>query len=317
MRVASRWTTAYIALITALAVSGCGGDSSGNSTSASGGFSSGGPVTTEAGAPAFLGETTTDGLNWFNFRRQQAGLSELTRQPILDSAARKHSEYQRLNGVISHDQQPNMPGFTGETLGDRLSAEPYPFQQNSYAYGEVISASTNPSGFVAADALVTAIYHRFVILEPAFTHAGGGSSTQTDSYTWFTTNFAADGLESGLGRGNFITWPTTSQANIPVYFLTDSEIPDPLPDQNASGYPVSIHADITSRISVEQFTLRRPGGEPMATRLLTAATDSNTSESVAAIVPLSVLSPNTLYEAHFIGAVDGVPADYRWTFTTR
>lgn len=317
MRVPSRWASAYIALITALALSACGGDSSGSSTPSAGGFSSGIPVTTEAGAPAYLGETSTDGLNWFNFRRQQAGLTALVRQPLLDSAARKHSEYQRMNDVISHDQEPGRPGFTGASLGDRLRAEPYPFQQSSYAFGEVISASTNPSGFVAADALVTAIYHRFVILEPVFTHFGAGSSTQSGGYTWFTTNFATDGLSSGLGRGNFITWPAASQTNIPVFFLTDSEIPDPLPDQNASGYPISIHADITSRVSVEQFTLRRPGGAPLATRLLSATTDSYTGDSVAAIVPLGVLSPNTVYEARFVGAVDGVPTDYRWTFTTR
>lgn len=309
------WLSAFAALLTALTLSACGGSS--DSSSGGGRIDNGASIVLESGAPAYLGDTSTDGLNWFNFRREQAGLPPLVRNPILDSAARKHSEYQRLNGVISHDQQPGSPGFTGATLGDRLRAEPYPFTQSSYAYGEVISASTNPSGFVAADALVTAIYHRFVILEPVFTHFGAGSATQTGGYTWFTTNFATDGLSSGLGRGRFITWPAPSQTNIPVIFLTDSEIPDPLPGQNAAGYPVSLHADITSQVSVQQFTLRRPGGAALATRLLSSANDANTADSVAAIVPLGVLSPNTVYEAHFIGTIDGVPVDHRWSFTTR
>lgn len=294
----------------------CGGDSSG-SASTGGRTDSNASIVLEAGAPAYLGDTSTDGLNWFNFRREQAGLAPLARNAILDSAARKHSEYQRLNRLISHDQQPGQPGFSGATLGDRLRAEPYPFTQNSYAFGEVISASTNSSGFVAADALVTAIYHRFVVLEPVFTQFGAGSSTEPGNYTWFTTNFAADGLSEGLGRGRFITWPAASQTNVPVIFLTDSEIPDPLPAQNAAGYPVSIHADITSQISVQQFTLRRPGGAALATRLLSSASDADTADSVAAIVPLEVLLPNTVYEAQFIGTIDGVPVDQRWSFTTR
>lgn len=316
MQVGSRrLASAFITALAVIAFTGCGGNSDTSSPSAGLDIEHGSLVA-EAGAPAQVGDTSTDGLNWFNFRREQAGLSILTRHSLLDSAARKHSEYQRLNGVISHEQQPGSPGFTGASLGDRLKAESYPFQQSSYAYGEVISASTNPSGVIAADALVTAIYHRFVILEPIFTHAGAGRATEPGSYTWFTTNFAADGLSSGLGEGRFITWPVASQTNIPRLFMTDSEIPDPLPEQNAAGYPVSIHADITSTVSVDQFTLRQSGGTVLPARLLSSESDSNTAESVAAIVPLSVLSANTVYEAHFIGRIDGVPVDYQWRFTT-
>lgn len=313
MRVKARWV--LVAAAAAFALTGCGGDRS-NSTPSTGASLDHGSLIAEAGAPAPVGNTSTDGLNWFNFRRTQAGLSALTRHAILDRAAGKHSEYQRLNGVISHEQQPGLPGFTGVTLGDRLEAESYPFQQSSYAYGEVISASTNPSGVIAADALVTAIYHRFVILEPVFTHAGAGSASEPGSYTWFTTNFAADGLGAGVGRGRFVTWPAASQTHIPRFFLTDSEIPDPLPAQNMAGYPVSIHADITSTVTVQQFTLRPVGGSALPVRILSSASDSNTTPSGAAVLPLQVLSPSTEYEAHFIGQIDGLAVDHRWRFTT-
>lgn len=274
-------------------------------------------LVSEPGAPTQVGNTATDGFNWFNYRRQQAGLSMMNRNALLDTAARGHSIYQRDNNDISHAQEVGKPSFTGATLGDRLEAAGYRFQQASFAFGEVISAATNPSGFIAADALMTAIYHRFVILEPVFTQAGTGSSTAPGGFTWLTANFTADGLSAGLGPGRFITWPADSQTRVPALFLTDSEIPDPLPGQNAAGYPISIHADITSRINVQQFTLRQPGGQILPANLLTSDNDSNTQSSVAALIPLDVLLPSTRYEARFIGSVDGVPVDHAWQFTTR
>lgn len=316
MQARSRWTMASMAWLAAILLTACGGGSDDAVAPGAVVDPNAGNVFNEAGAPEQVGDTTVDGLNWLNFRRQQAGLSLLARDPLLDNAARGHSEYQRLNGVVSHDQEPGNPGFTGAALADRLEAAGYQFQQRSYAYGEVISAATNPSGFIAADALVTAIYHRFVILEPVFTEVGGGSSAEAGGYTWFTANFATDGLNAGLGPNRFVTWPTDSQTNIPRIFLTDSEIPDPVPDQNAAGYPISIHADITSRISVQQFTLREPGGAALPVRLLTESTDADTPPAAAAIVPLETLLPNTVYEARFIGTVDELPVDYTWRFTT-
>jgi hypothetical protein len=316
MQARSRWTTAWMAWLAAILLTGCGG---GGGDNASGPRieQSQGDIVNEEGAPVLAGDTTIDGLNWFNFRRQQAGLSLVTRDPLLDNAARGHSEYQRINEVVSHEQEPGKPGFTGATPGDRIDAAGYQFQQRSYAFGEVISAATNPSGAFAADALVTAIYHRFVILEPVFNEVGGGSSSEAGGYTWFTAKFAADGLTAGLGRNRFVTWPAASQTNIPTVFLTDSEIPDPLPDQNAAGYPISIHADITSRVTVQQFTLHQRGGAALPVRLLTSTSDGNTPPSVAAIVPLDTLLPNTVYEARFIGLVDELPVNHTWTFTTR
>lgn len=309
------WALAF-AIVTAFTLTACGGGGDdGDSTQARVEVSE--QFVAEADAPAQVGDTAADGFNWFNFRRQQAGLTELTRNATVDSAAFNHSYYQRENDIISHEEIPGKTGFTGISPGDRLEAAGYVFPPFNYAYGEVISMATNPSGFVAADALVTAIYHRFVILEPVFTQAGAGSSTRSGGSTWFTTKFTADDLLGGLGTGRFVTWPAASQTNIPTLFLTDSEVPDPLPAQNAAGYPISLHADITSEVAVEQFTLQGPGGSALPVRLLTNADDAHTPSSVAAIVPLSVLSPNTVYEAHFIGSVDGVPVNRRWTFTTR
>ncbi|MGV3743541.1 MAG: CAP domain-containing protein, partial [Burkholderiaceae bacterium] len=167
----------------------------------------------EPNAPQLTGNTATDGFNWFNYRRGQLrvpedpdrGLSVLTRNSIVDAAAQGHSNYQRDNDVISHEQTPGNPGFTGATVEDRLRAAGYDFGSR-YAYGEVISATGSTAGFSAAESLIAAIYHRFVIFEPRFQEGGAGSATVANGYTYFTTNFTANnGLGPGLGAGRFVT----------------------------------------------------------------------------------------------------------------
>lgn len=307
-----------VALFTSILLVACGGGGSGDSASAAPASSS--PqvaLSLESNAPQAVGDTSTDGFNWFNFRRKQMGLAEVTRSAIVDVAAQGHSDYQRLNDTITHTQVSGNPGFTGITVLDRLSAAGYVFNQSRYGYGEVIAAVGGTSGFYAAEGLIDAIYHRFVIFEPMFREAGAGTGTVPDGYTYFTTNFAANGLGPGVGHGNLAMYPFEDQKNVQTIFYSDREMPDPIPEQNEVGYPISVHADATATVSVQAFTVRPRGGSPLSVRLLTLGTDPDTPESVAAIVPYTVLSGGTTYDAQFIGTVDGVSVNRSWSFTTR
>jgi len=288
-------------------------------------------------------DTAADGLDFFNAQRMAIGLPELARDPRLDEAAQGHSDYQALNAVVSHYQVEGKPGFTGVCLGykaaddrcvpgepTRLEAAGYVFTHpGSYAYGEVISKTAGTSGADAADALIAAIYHRFVIFEPMFRDAGVGAAS-AGAMTYFTTNFATDGLVPVLGKGNFIVYPRDRQVNVRRSFRSNQERPDPWPcpqdatgkctgpDPDEVGYPISIHADATSVIEVDSFTLRPVGGSSVEVRNLWRAVDPATStRSAAAIVPRLVLAPNTQYEARFSGRVDGIAVtNHSWTFTT-
>ena len=101
-------------------------------------------------------------------------------------------------------------------------------------------------------------------------------------------------------------------------FYSNQEQPDPVPDRNEVGYPVSVHADITSTLTVQSFTISPRGGAALATTLLTYENDRNISEpSVASIIPLAVLQPQTVYDVRFAGAVDSVPVTRAWSFRTR
>lgn len=324
--------SAWLASLLAVAlITGCGGGggngdgSSGTRASAQSGNGAAGTtstpasILTETGAPQPTGNMASDGLNWFNFRRQQMGLAAMTRNAQIDTAALNHSNYQAQNGTITHDEVAGRRGFTGASVFDRLRAAQYLFPPSNYAFGEVISATPDTNGINAAEDLIAAIYHRFVVFEPKFTETGAASTTAGNGYTYFTTNFATRALnQGGLGSGRLVTYPTRDQQNLPVVFYSNQETPDPVPDRNEVGYPVSVHADITSTVAVQSFTINPRGGAALETRLLRKETDIEISEpSVAAIIPLAVLQPQTVYDVRFVGSVDNVPVTLNWSFTTR
>lgn len=324
MTVYRRWDSRFAAWALALILVACGGGGGGGGSTdaqspAQSNTSNDSDVrlSQETGAPQVTGNTATDGLAWFNFRRRQVGLPEVARNSVLDRAAQNHSTYQQLNDTITHSEDPTKAGFTGATVGDRLAAAGYVFDQPRSAYGEVIAATVNPSGFDAAEALIGAIYHRFVIFEPVFKEVGGGSARVQDGYTYFTTNFAANGLGPGIGGGNLVVYPYAGQTGIPVNFFSDREAPDPVADRNEVGYPISVHANITESLTVGSFTVRPRGGDLLAVKLLSGASDADTPNSVASIVPLAVLAGGTVYDVQFNGSVGGASVSRSWSFTTR
>jgi len=268
-------------------------------------------------APQPSGDAAQDGINWINYRRQQIGESVLSRNTRLDTAAAAHANYLRSNRVVSHEETPGSDGFSGATLADRLNAAGFGFRQTGHAYGEVIAATHSDSGFAAADELITAIYHRFVILEPMSKEAGAADSRALGGSAYFTADIVADGLNQGLGNGNFITYPVANQELVPTFFDNDGETPDPVPSRHQVGFPISIHADLVSAVTVQHFSIRPRGGAPLPVQLLTNVTDPNTPQSAAAIIPLDVLAAATTYDVQFDGAVDGFAVNRNWTFTTQ
>lgn len=309
-----------LACTAAWALVACGGGGGGGSHA---GTSNGSPPAgfsgQDASAPTPTNNIATDGLNWINYRRSQIGMPALARNGVIDAAAQGHSDYQRINNVVTHDQTPGKPGFTGVRLEDRLKKAGYVFSGTN-AIGEVISATSNGSGFYMAEELITAIYHRFVIFEPVFKEIGAGAATTSANYSYFTADFVANaGYGTGIPAGTIVTWPFNGQTQVTPEFNSDYEEPDPVPDRGVVGYPVSVHTNFDRTLTVQSFTMRAHGSNTdLQTRLLTKAADANTTTaSVAAIVPLSKLASGTTYDVTFTGAVDGTPVSRSWSFTTK
>jgi uncharacterized protein YkwD len=312
-----KWRLPLAALLSTLLLAACGGGGGSDTTAVTGPTTTSSAPMQEPGAPALTGNNALDGYNWINYRRAQLGLSVLVRNSKIDAAAQGHSDYQRTNNTITHEQTPGQPGFTGVTLTDRLTTANYALIR-PYALGEVISATSNSTGFYQAEELIAAIYHRFVIFEPIFKEIGAGAATTSNGYTYFTADFTVVNGYSGLGAGQFVVYPVNNQVNVPTIFFSDSESPDPVPGQNEVGYPISVHADNGgSGVTVQNFSVAPRGGSALAVRLLSNATDGDTGRSGAAIVPLAPLRNATIYDVSFSGTVSGMAVTRNWSFTTK
>lgn len=303
-------------LACALLLSACGGDNDTRTTSPQSNASA--ALAQIPGAPLATNQTAIDGLNWINFRRTQIGLPALARNVSIDRAAQGHSDYQKNNNKVTHDQVSGAAGFTGAQLIDRLNEAGYVFAPTERAYGEVISATSNASGFYMAEELITAIYHRFVMFEPKFKEIGTGAAANASGYIYFTSNFTANnGYGPGMGSGKIATWPGDGQTGVTPNFFSNYEEPDPVENLNEVGYPISVHADLDAALTVESFTVRPRGGAPLAVKLLKLGVDSHTPKSAAAIIPLGVLAARTVYEVRFSGTIDNTPITKNWSFTSK
>jgi uncharacterized protein YkwD len=305
-----------LAVLLSIGLAGCGGGSGNDNAASSTAVASSAPAP-EPGAPQATGDIATDGFNWFNFRRVQVGLASVTRNSRIDTAALGHSRYQATNNVISHEQTRTAADFTGATLGERLASAGYVLGTSGYMYGEIISSTSYTSGVRSAEDLIAAIYHRFVAFEPMFKEAGSGAATSARGMTYFTTNFGAVELDQGIGGSDMVTYPFNGQQQVALSFQSDNELPDPVPEQNEVGYPISVHANVTSTVQVEGFTIQPRGGGALPVRLLTAGTDRYTPSSAAAIIPLTPLAPATTYEVTFRGVIGNRPVSRTWTFVTQ
>ncbi|MGK5035379.1 CAP domain-containing protein [Janthinobacterium sp. LB3P118] len=310
-----RWKYWIPALLSAALLGACGGGDSGGKPSLSTSTPAG-QLTQEPGAPVLSNNIATDGFNWFNYRRSQIGLSPLVRNGQIDSAALGHSSYLNLNNTVAHEQVQGKPGFTGVKLGDRLAKAGYVVTS---LQGEVIAGASNNSGFYLAEELVTAIYHRFVIFEPLFKEGGAGAAVSSAGYAYFTTDLASNrNYGPGLAAAQIVAYPFGGQQKVAVSFSSDNESPDPVPNQDVVGYPISVHANYGTTVSVTAFSVRQRGtGTDLTVRLLTSGSDMHTPVSAASIIPLAPLAANTTYDVSFIGKVNGADITYNWSFSTR
>ncbi|WP_317202098.1 CAP domain-containing protein [Janthinobacterium sp.] len=302
-------------LISALLMTGllsaCGGGGGGTADSGS-----------NVNTAVLLNTTADQGFNWINTRRQQIGIpTPLKRDTVIDKAAQNHSIYQVSNNIITHDETSGLTGFTGVDQLARLKAVGYTVAA-PYLFGEVIARAPNSDGAFLAEELIAAIYHRFLIFEPLFKDAGSGAAISRSGDVYFTTNFAANkGYGVGIGNGKIVNYPYDGQSGVPTSFLSDSEEPDPVPDRNEVGYPISVHSDATGTLTVNNFTVRlRGAGSDLPVRLLTADTDPNTQKvgpTAAAIIPLAPLLSGQTYDVAFSGVANSIAVTRNWFFSTK
>lgn len=122
----------------------------------------------------------------------------------------------------------------------------------------------------------------------------------------------------------YVKWPAFKAKNVlPVFF---DEIPDPLPDLNVSGYPLSLQFNEgkVKKVSVRYFTLDRKTKSGHWRRIkkireLNYITDpeKNFTKHQFAWYPLKRLDWNTDYRASVYAKIDGIEKEIRWRFKTQ
>lgn len=269
------------------------------------------------GASAFAGtpaEEESAALAQINLRRNQLGLPSLTFNARLQTAARGHANYLVTNNLTGHFQDKDQfsLGFTGDSPSDRVQAAAYDPASRT---GEIIS--TGPTrGVDAIEALIQAIYHRMGIFATDYNEQGAGVNVKVGGKQSTVVNFGNLNFPPAAAPAGWVgVYPLSGQTGVTADFLSDEESPDPVPNQNRVGYPVSFHIGDGRKLVVTSFTLAPAGGTPVPVLLL-APSSTDMPGSAASIIPLSVLAYATTYEASFTGTADGVAVTKTWQFTT-
>ncbi|MDG4811482.1 CAP domain-containing protein [Hydrogenovibrio sp. 3SP14C1] len=207
---------------------------------------------------------------YLNRLRQSVQLTPLQYNTALSNAAHQHASYSSLNNIQSHEERPNLPGFSGQTPTTRAFTAGY---QSPVA--EVIAYNhRRPHPFI--DDLMSAIYHRLSLLSMTQDQigigiAGDGKGTVNSSLTALLGNQTLNALcqsppspqpgtyyyqdvcqnnrpvskrdyDKALNQvakqnPKLIVWPKPGGDVSPVFY---EESPDPLPECNVSGYPVHL-----------------------------------------------------------------------------
>lgn len=124
-------------------------------------------------------------------------------------------------------------------------------------------------------------------------------------------------------RPAFVLWPPPGARDVPPAFFVEE--PDPLPDRDFSGQPISVQVNPThaDRVVLERFRLFRVRNDTRhlvdAVRVLDADSDPNglLTTHEFALFPLQRLAWNARYEVIAELLLDGRPQRLAWQFSTK
>ncbi len=126
-----------------------------------------------------------------------------------------------------------------------------------------------------------------------------------------------------LPSPELVIWPPQGATDVtPAFFI---EEPDPLPDREVAGQPVSLQFNPAKvrTVTLEKFELYRLDGDRRAivrdVRLLDQASDPHQllGSHEFALFPLQRLAWSTRYLASVTAVLDGERRSFEWTFRTR
>lgn len=244
--------------------------------------------------------------------RALMGLETGPVDPDLAASARAHAAYMFENNQLTHAETVGLPNFTGVGATERARSAGYPLTSGT-EISEVVAWGETPTRI--ADAWVGGPYHRQPLSMPGWAAAGYGQVGP-----WATLVTISPWPASARRA---VLYPIHRQAGVPTAWNSDSEWPDPVPEEQWSGYPITVtltapeltdNVDDPYDIIVIDATLEGPDG-PVEARLLAPKTDASL-KSLVALIPLEILRTSTAYTARFVVEWAGTEDVIQGTFTT-
>lgn len=292
-------------------------------------------------------------IGHLNQARRLAGMTPFAWDDRLARAAAGHAGYLARNLELGHEQAAGKPGFTGASPGQRALLAGFEANQVSENIHASVGAETGPGEWV--DNLLTGIYHRTRFLDFHVDLLGLAVSdgdfrvvvfnlanrTQAELCADTGPEYPGGSYYHGICRDagrkvpatdwerarsrvqlsnpEWVVWPPDGAEGVVPVFA--EETPDPLPDLEVAGNPLSLHFNPArvEAVELERFELIATDDGPVPARLLDAASDPNglLGPLDFALFPLRRLDWNTGYRAEAEFRTDGERHRIAWHFRTR
>jgi len=265
------------------------------------------------------------GIRWLNCYRNLTSVPTVPMARDLSLASERHASYMTETGEFGmFESDPTATNYSGyDTLERLYSAGLDVDLQVLSVYEAVTSAGSDAEAEpeLAIDAWINTVYHRPPLLRPLIDEVGLGFD---GSFADLVTVGPWDTAEQG-GGVLAARYPAPGQGAIPAVFNSDLERPDPAPDTDEVGSPISVTFQAGEWIGngnhfgielvPEGCSVRPVGGEEIELLLLEPATDPYLWATVV-LLPSEPLMAGETYEVEVEATVNGTPWLSSWTFTT-
>lgn len=223
-------------------------------------------------------------------------------------AARNHSSYIGQNGwTLTHVEVQNKPGFTGVNFWNRLTYAGY---QGSAAFEVVHSVADAHEAITGQNGWINTLYHRIPFVAYSTLDFGFGAATGGGQDS--TTDF---GSGNAASKTALTTWPPDGDTGVWTTFHNAYESPNPLPNQQVAGYPITIVGGGALVVVTHDIV---DGSTPVDHVMMNAANDpvKFIPQAQVYLIPKSVLKKNIKYTTHVTGTVSASSFDVTFSFTT-
>ena len=313
-----------------------------------------GEVVERKALPMDVSYETMEARIYLNSIREIMNMQRLAQNKQLKTAAQAHADYLVLNDESAHEEMIGHKNFTGITPVERAFHAGYASSQVS----ENLS-SKNHNARSSVDGLLSAIYHRFGFLSPGIDQIGVGvtqdmKDSDKSAFVYLMGNSVLNQLCTGSsfsGSGKYIYrvcknsehrikekefytslqyskqnspkiifYPYDGEEEVPPAFY--SEVPDPLPDYEVSGFPISVEFNdhFFKNVTLHSFKLYVEGGEEVRdVRLMDKSSDPHQkfTANQYALFPLERLEYSHKYRAEVIYVSKGKKETLIWYFHTQ